>query len=91
MPLAENVLDFIADDAIEDAADALAELSHAAALLRGGARGGGSRDADAHDTDPWVRPSRACIAPPPGVPSPLTMRMRRGWARVPPPPWLREA
>ena len=60
--VAENVLDFIADNAIEDAADALAELSHAAALLRGGARGGGSRDADAHDSDPWVRPSRAGIS-----------------------------
>jgi hypothetical protein len=55
---AENVLDFIADDAVEDAADVLAELSHAAALLRGGARGGGGREADADETDPWVRPSR---------------------------------
>ena len=56
-------MDFIADDAIEDAADALAELSHAAALLRGGARGGGSRDSDVHDADPWVRPSRSHSAP----------------------------
>ena len=56
-------MDFIADDAVEDAADALAELSHAAALLRGGARGGGGRDADADESDPWVRPSRASFRP----------------------------
>jgi hypothetical protein len=54
---AENVLDFIDENAIEDAADVLAHFSDAATLLRGSARlaGGGGGGADADESDPWVR------------------------------------
>jgi hypothetical protein len=50
-------LDFIDENAIEDAADALAHFSDAATLLRGSARlaGGGGGGVDADESDPWVR------------------------------------